>query len=153
MGMGGRLRIPRWPVLVQLTGPDKTGRGQAAQSPRSRRLEPRTATADRRPFGTGWERLDLDAAMDMIADRVIETRRDTWEAEHGGKVTRRTMGIAHLGGATLDNEENYLIKKPVDRAWHRPGRESGPRVPFLDRRRARHLFRTSPRRTRSASSG
>jgi formate dehydrogenase major subunit len=65
----------------------------------------------RRPHGTEWEALDLDVAMDMIADRVIATRRETWEWEHEGQATRRTMGIAHLGGATLDNEENYLIKK------------------------------------------
>jgi formate dehydrogenase major subunit len=65
----------------------------------------------RRPYGTDWESLDLDTAMDMIADRVIATRRETWEWKHEGKATRRTMGIAHLGGATLDNEENYLIKK------------------------------------------
>jgi formate dehydrogenase major subunit len=65
----------------------------------------------RRPYGTAWEDLDLDTAMDMIADRVIETRRRHWEWEEGGKRTRRTMAIASLGGATLDNEENYLIKK------------------------------------------
>ena len=65
----------------------------------------------RRPYGTDWESLDLDTAMDMIADRVIATRRETWEWKHEGKATRRTMGIAHLGGATLDNEENYLLKK------------------------------------------
>ncbi len=65
----------------------------------------------RRPHGTDWERLDLDRAMDMIADRVIETRRQFWEWESEGKRTRRTLGFASLGGATLDNEENYLIKK------------------------------------------
>jgi formate dehydrogenase major subunit len=65
----------------------------------------------RRPHGRAWEDLDLDTAMDMIADRVIETRRRSWEWEEGGKRTRRTMAIASLGGATLDNEENYLIKK------------------------------------------
>src|SRR6266702_4017495 len=65
----------------------------------------------RRPFGTGWERLGLDTAMDMIADRVIAARRAGWQWESGGIRTRRTMGIASLGGATLDNEENYLIKK------------------------------------------
>ncbi|MFL6164335.1 MAG: formate dehydrogenase [Jatrophihabitantaceae bacterium] len=65
----------------------------------------------RRPYGTDWERLDLDTAMEMIADRLIETRRQSWEWESDGKATRRTLGIAHLGGATLDNEENYLIKK------------------------------------------
>ena len=56
--------------------------------------------------------LNLDTAMEMIADRVIETRRRTWQdTDENGRVLRRTMGIAHLGGATLDNEENYLIKK------------------------------------------
>ena len=65
----------------------------------------------RRPHGTGWERLDLDTAMDMIADRVIKARREGWQWDVEGVRTRRTMGIATLGGATLDNEENYLIKK------------------------------------------
>ncbi len=65
----------------------------------------------RRPHGTDWEDLDLDTAMDMIADRVVETRRRHWEWESGGTRTRRTLGIASLGGATLDNEENYLMKK------------------------------------------
>jgi len=60
----------------------------------------------RRPFGEKWEDLDLDTAMDMIADRVIRAREHGWEHEH-----RRTLGFASLGGATLDNEENYLIKK------------------------------------------
>lgn len=65
----------------------------------------------RRPYGTDWEPLDLETAMDMVADRVVETRRRTWEWAHEGVRTARTMGIASLGGATLDNEENYLIKK------------------------------------------
>ncbi|WP_326696072.1 molybdopterin-dependent oxidoreductase [Streptomyces sp. NBC_01754] len=65
----------------------------------------------RRPYSTEWEPLDLETAMDMVADRVVETRRRTWEWEHDGVRTARTMGIASLGGATLDNEENYLIKK------------------------------------------
>jgi formate dehydrogenase major subunit len=65
----------------------------------------------RRPFGTAWEHLDLDTAMDMIADRVISARRAGWEWQVEGKRTRRTLGVASLGGATLDNEENYLIKK------------------------------------------
>jgi formate dehydrogenase major subunit len=60
----------------------------------------------RRPFGQNWEDLDLDTAMDMIADRVLQARRHGWQPEH-----RRTLGFASLGGATLDNEENYLIKK------------------------------------------
>ncbi len=65
----------------------------------------------RRPYGSDWERLDLDTAMDMVADRVVKTRRETWEWDADGRRTRRTLGIASLGGATLDNEENYLIKK------------------------------------------
>jgi formate dehydrogenase major subunit len=66
----------------------------------------------RRPYSAAWEALDLDRAMDMIADRVIDTRKATWqEADAGGHPLRRTLGIASLGGATLDNEENYLMKK------------------------------------------
>ena len=65
----------------------------------------------RRPFGTEWEDLDLDTAMDMIADRVLDARRHGWQWEVDGARTRRTLGFASLGGATLDNEENYLIKK------------------------------------------
>jgi formate dehydrogenase major subunit len=66
----------------------------------------------RRPYGRDWEELSLDEAMDMIADRVIATRSETWQAEdeHGNPVNR-TLGIGSLGGATLDIEENYLIKK------------------------------------------
>ena len=167
--------INQWPLLRQLRGPDKLGRGTASMSSRSRTLEPRTTTADkvvssvcpfcavgcaqkvfvkdgkvtqiegdpaspvsrgrlcpkgsaskqlvtspsrvtkvryRRPYGTDWEDLDLDTAMDMITDRVIKTRKEFWEWEDDkGRRTRRTLGIASLGGATLDNEENYLMKK------------------------------------------
>jgi formate dehydrogenase major subunit len=66
----------------------------------------------RRPYGTQWEELSLDEAMEMIAQRVVETRAATWQDEtEDGAPANRTLGIAHLGGATLDNEENYLIKK------------------------------------------
>jgi formate dehydrogenase major subunit len=167
--------VGRWPLLRQVTGPDRLGRGSAASSTRSETLTPRTTRADkvvssvcpfcavgcaqkvfvkdgavtqiegdpaspisrgrlcpkgsaskqlvtsptrvtkvryRRPHGTEWEDLDLDTAMDMIAERVISTRKQfwQWEDEHGHR-TRRTLGIASLGGATLDNEENYLMKK------------------------------------------
>jgi formate dehydrogenase major subunit len=163
------------PLLRQLAG-DPRALGQAARSPRSARLQPRTATADRvvgsvcpycavgcaqkvyvkeervvqvegdpaspisrgrlcpkgsatrqlvnaptreykvkyrRPHGTEWEELSLDEAMDMIADRIIATRDLTWEDKGPDGVTKyhRTRGFASLGGATLDNEENYLIKK------------------------------------------
>jgi formate dehydrogenase major subunit len=172
--VGARDWIRQWPVYRQVTGPDPLGRGAAAESPTTRNLQPRTATADRvvdsicpycavgcgqrvyvkdgavtqiegdpdspvsrgrlcpkgsaskqlvtgpqreykiryrRPYGTEWEDLDLDLAMDMIADRVIAARDKSWEWEVDGKRTRRTMGLASLGGATLDNEENYLMKK------------------------------------------
>ncbi len=164
-----------WPVVKQLTGDDPLGRGSAAQSARTRALQPRTATADRvvdsicpycavgcgqkvyvkdekvvqiegdpnspvsrgrlcpkgsaseqlvnspgrattvryrRPFATDWEDLPLDTAVDMIVDRVLDTRDRTWQdVDAKGHKTRRTLGLASLGGATLDNEENYLIKK------------------------------------------
>ena len=66
----------------------------------------------RRPRGTGWERIPLDRAMDMVAERVQRGRDENWEdRDPDGNPLRRTMAISHLGGATLDNEENYLIKK------------------------------------------
>jgi len=65
----------------------------------------------RRPYGTEGEDLDLDTAMQMIADRVLDARRKGWQDENKGRRVSRTMGIASLGGATLDNEENYLMKK------------------------------------------
>jgi formate dehydrogenase major subunit len=66
----------------------------------------------RRPYGTEWETLDLDTAMEMITDRVLAAREQTWEDTDGdGRPLHRTLGISSLGGATLDNEENYLIKK------------------------------------------
>ena len=66
----------------------------------------------RRPFGTEWEKLSLDDAMEMLAQRIHKTRDETWEdRDKDGNTLNRTMAIAHLGGATLDNEENYLIKK------------------------------------------
>ena len=66
----------------------------------------------RAPRATEWRRLDLDTAIDMVADRFVESRRNTWQdIDKKGNLLLRTMGIASLGGATLDNEENYLIKK------------------------------------------
>ena len=168
------VKFSRWPVLRQIGGRDRTGRGAAAKSARSFHLEPRIAEADkvvtsicpycavgcgqnvfvkddkvvhiegdadspvsrgrlcpkgaaslqlttgearrfevlyRPPYATDWEVIDLDRAMEMVAERVIKTRKETWQWEQDGKRVRRTMGIASLGGATLDNEENYLMKK------------------------------------------
>ena len=66
----------------------------------------------RAPRSTQWQHLDLETAIDMVADRFIDSRRRTWQQQdEEGRLLRRTMGIASLGGATLDNEENYLIKK------------------------------------------
>jgi formate dehydrogenase major subunit len=66
----------------------------------------------RRPGGTDWEYISLEQATDMIAERIIRTRRETWEEDDDeGEPLKRTMGIHFLGGATLDSEENYLIKK------------------------------------------
>jgi formate dehydrogenase major subunit len=66
----------------------------------------------RRPGGTAWEQIPLETAMDMVADRVQRARDDYWQQKlPDGRGTARTLAIAHLGGATLDNEENYLLKK------------------------------------------
>ncbi len=168
-----RPRLADWPVLRQLRGSDRLGRGEAAMSPATARLRPRTAESEvvksvcpycavgcaqnvyvkdghvvqiegdpdaphsrgrlcpkgsatlqlttgssrrrfvlyRRPYATDWERLELEEAMDVVADKFVQSRRDGWQSEHEEKPTRRCMSIAALGGATLDNEENYLIKK------------------------------------------
>jgi len=66
----------------------------------------------RRPGATDWEELSLEQATDMIAERLLKVRGETWEEEtDDGKPLRRTLGMHFLGGATLDTEENYLIKK------------------------------------------
>jgi formate dehydrogenase major subunit len=65
----------------------------------------------RRPRSTHWEYLDLETAMAMVVDRVWESRERTFVEKKDGKILMQTTAIAHLGGATLDNEENYLIKK------------------------------------------
>jgi formate dehydrogenase major subunit len=175
VAMGVRKALLGWPLVRQLSGPDRLARGAAAQSPTNAGIVNRTQTADRvvksvcpycavgcgqrvyvkdehvvqiegdpdspisrgrlcpkgsaseqlvnspgrqtamlyrRPYGTEWEPLDLETATDMIADRILETRARTWQdRDDDGTILRRTLGIAGLGGATLDNEENYLIKK------------------------------------------
>jgi formate dehydrogenase major subunit len=98
---------PRSPINQGTLCPKGSASRQLVQQPG--RL---TKVRYRRPGGTDWEDLDLDMAMDMIAERVIAAREDGWQSEdeHGKRVDR-TLGFAHLGGATLDNEENYLIRK------------------------------------------
>ncbi|OCB24818.1 dehydrogenase [Mycobacterium malmoense] len=71
-----------------------------------------TTVRYRAPYATDWQELELDTAMDMVADRVLDARRKGWQDFDADRHTlRRTLGVASLGGATLDNEENYLIKK------------------------------------------
>lgn len=65
----------------------------------------------RAPRATAWSELSLDRAMEMVADRVWDTRKRTFQKHFEGSVVNHTQGLCHLGGATLDNEENYLIKK------------------------------------------
>jgi formate dehydrogenase major subunit len=167
--------LESWPVVKQIREGDPLGLGKAAQSRRSRELQPRIAQADhvaqsicpfcavgcaqlvyvkdgeviqvegdpaspisrgrlcpkgaatknmhsgplreykvkyRRPYGTHWEELELDQAMDMIVDRIVRTRDEHWQEETPeGNPAKRTLAIGNLGGATLDNEENYLMKK------------------------------------------
>lgn len=65
----------------------------------------------RAPYSTRWQELELEKAMDMVADRMWDTRERTFQETRDGHPLMQTKGMAHLGGATLDNEENYLIKK------------------------------------------
>lgn len=65
----------------------------------------------RPPYSKQWEDLDLETAMDMVAERLWDSRERTFEETRDGESLMQTTAIAHLGGATLDNEENYLIKK------------------------------------------
>src|SRR3954464_4702236 len=98
---------PRSPINQGTLCPKGAASRQLVQQPG--RL---TTVRYRRPGGTEWEELELDQAMDMIAERVIAAREAGWQDhEHHGWAVNRTLGFAHLGGATLDNEENYLIKK------------------------------------------
>jgi formate dehydrogenase major subunit len=98
---------PRSPINQGTLCPKGASSRQLVQAPG--RL---TKVKYRRPGATEWEELELEQAMDMIAERVISAREDGWqETDHHGWRVDRTLAFAHLGGATLDNEENYLIKK------------------------------------------
>jgi formate dehydrogenase major subunit len=71
-----------------------------------------TTVRYRAPYADHWEERPLAWAMDRIADRIKQTRDETFVHQlPDGTVVNHTMAIAELGGATLDNEENYLIKK------------------------------------------
>jgi formate dehydrogenase major subunit len=98
---------PRSPINQGTLCPKGSASRQLIQQPG--RL---TKVLYRRPYGTGWEELELEQAMEMIADRVIAAREAGWqETDERGWRVDRTMGFCSLGGATIDNEENYLIKK------------------------------------------
>jgi formate dehydrogenase major subunit len=105
-----------WPATRQIALNDRLGLGRAPQSARSEKLvnSPmrETRVKYRRPGATDWEHISLEQATEMIADRVIKARDETWEEEtDDGEPLKRTLGMHFLGGATLDSEENYLIKK------------------------------------------
>ncbi len=115
----GQLVYTRGGELVGIEGNPKSPISQGTLCPKgsaSRQLVQQpgrlTHVRYRRPGGTEWEDLDLETAMDMIAERVIAAREDGWQdVNEEGWTVNRTLGFAHLGGATLDNEENYFIKK------------------------------------------
>jgi formate dehydrogenase major subunit len=115
----GQLVYTRGGELVDIEGNPRSPINQGTLCPKgsaSRQLVQQpgrlTKVLYRRPGGSDWEELELERAMDMIAERVIAARENGWQdVEHHGWRVDRTLGFAHLGGATLDNEENYLIKK------------------------------------------
>src|SRR3954453_12426341 len=115
----GQVVYTRGGELIDIEGNPRSPINQGTLCPKgaaSRQLVEQpgrlTKVRYRRPGGTDWEELELDEAMDMIAQRVIDAREAGWqERDHHGHRVDRTLGFAHLGGATLDNEENYLIKK------------------------------------------
>ncbi len=98
---------PRSPINQGTLCPKGSASRQLVQQPG--RL---TKVRYRPPGGREWQELELDRAMDMIADRVCRSRENGWQDnDDQGRRVDRTLAFAHLGGATLDNEENYLIKK------------------------------------------
>jgi formate dehydrogenase major subunit len=71
-----------------------------------------TTVKYRAPYSSDWEDKPLDWAMDRVAQLVYETREATFrELNEAGQPINNTLAIGSLGGATLDNEENYLITK------------------------------------------
>jgi formate dehydrogenase major subunit len=115
----GQLVYTRGGELVDIEGNPRSPINQGTLCPKgasSRQLVQQpgrlTKVRYRRPGGSDWEELELEQAMDMIAERVIAARESGWqETDRQGWRVDRTLAFAHLGGATLDNEENYLIKK------------------------------------------
>ena len=115
----GQVVYTREGELVDIEGNPRSPINQGTLCPRgaaSRQLVQQpgrlTRVLYRAPRATEWEEIELERAMDMIAERVIAARENGWQdTDDEGHRVDRTMGFAHLGGATLDNEENYLIKK------------------------------------------
>src|ERR1700755_972696 len=98
---------PRSPINQGTLCPKGSASRQLVQSPG--RLQ---KVRYRKAGGTEWEEIPREKAMEMIAERVIKAREDGWQdVNQDGWRVDRTLGFAHLGGATLDNEENYLLKK------------------------------------------
>ena len=98
---------PRSPINQGTLCPKGSASRQLVQQPG--RLQ---TVKYRAPGATEWEEIPLERAMDMITERVVAAREAGWQdVDSQGWKVDRTMGFAHLGGATLDNEENYLIKK------------------------------------------
>lgn len=65
----------------------------------------------RAPYSKDWQEISVEQAMKMVADRLWDSRERTFQETRDGESLMQTTAMAHLGGATLDNEENYLIKK------------------------------------------
>src|SRR5919199_93259 len=115
----GQVVYTRGGELVDIEGNPRSPINQGTLCPKgsaSRQLIQQpgriTTVKYRRPHGTEWEDLDLETAMDMIAERIVAAREAGWqEVNERGRRVDRTMGFCSLGGATIDNEENYLIKK------------------------------------------
>ena len=163
----GQLVYTRAGELVDIEGNPRSPINQGTLCPKgasSRQLVQQpgrlTKVRYRRPGATEWEELELEQAMDMIAERVIAARENGWQDtdRHGWRVDR-TLGFAHLGGATLDNEENYLIKKLLHGYGRDPDREPGahmtqlhgPRSGDLVRARRRHQLPAGPPELPTAS--
>jgi len=115
----GQVVYTREGELVDIEGNPRSPINQGTLCPRgaaSRQLVQQpgrlTKVLYRAPHATDWQEIELERAMDMIAERVIAAREAGWQDvnDEGWRVDR-TLGFAHLGGASLDIEENYLIKK------------------------------------------
>jgi formate dehydrogenase major subunit len=98
---------PRSPINEGTLCPKGANTFQLVQNPHRPQ-----AVLYRAPFSDHWEEKPLEWAMERIAQLTKETRDATLvDRDADGDIIRNTTALGHLGGATLDNEENYLIKK------------------------------------------